>query len=192
MGRDDEPERSPHAADLLDRDGVGERVEARTALVLRDGDAQPAHLAEALHDVDGEFSLALVLVDDRCDFLRHELADRVAEEDVLGREVEVHRGRAYHRGRQGQSGPSGPVLAFRACPGPSQAPLRTRRSYRAPTPPPLPPSWALRPRASDGRSSSGFGTTDPALRSSHGAGGRRWLDAELASQGLAERRLLLG
>ena len=51
VGRDDQPERAPHAADLLDRDGVRERVQPRPALVLRDRDAQPAELADAAHDL---------------------------------------------------------------------------------------------------------------------------------------------
>ena len=46
MGGDDEPERAPDAADLLDRDGVGQRVEAGPAFVLGERDAEPAHLAE--------------------------------------------------------------------------------------------------------------------------------------------------
>ena len=65
VGRDDQPERAPDAADLLDRDRVGERVEAGPALVLGDRDAEPAHLAEATDDVDREPAGPLVLVDDR-------------------------------------------------------------------------------------------------------------------------------
>ena len=91
MGRDDEPERAPDPADLLDRDRVGQGVEPGPALVLGDRDAEPAHLAEPADDLDREAARALVLVDDRGDLGAHELADRVAEEDVLGREVEVHR-----------------------------------------------------------------------------------------------------
>ena len=45
--RDDQPERAPHPADLLDRDRVGQRVEPGAALVLGDRDAQPAELADA-------------------------------------------------------------------------------------------------------------------------------------------------
>ena len=68
--RDDEPERAPDPADLLDRDRVGERVEPRAALVLGDRDAEPAELADAPHDVDREAPLALVLVDDGRDLGR--------------------------------------------------------------------------------------------------------------------------
>ena len=95
VGRDDQPERSPDAADLLDGDGVGERVEPGAALVLGDRDAQPAELADAADDLDREPSLALVLVDDRCDLGQHEVADGVAQQGVFGREVEVHGARAY-------------------------------------------------------------------------------------------------
>ena len=90
VGGDDQPERAPDAADLLDRDRVGERVEPGAALVLGERDAEPAHLAEAADDLDREATLALVLVDDRRDLLDHEVADRRAQERVLGGEVEVH------------------------------------------------------------------------------------------------------
>ena len=90
MRRDDQPERAPDAADLLDGDRVGQRVEARAALVLGDRDAEPAHLAEALDDLDREAPLAFVLVDDRGDLVDHEVADRRAQEGVLRGEVEVH------------------------------------------------------------------------------------------------------
>ena len=79
MGRDDEPERAPHAPDLLDRDGVGEGVHPGAALVLGDRDAEPAHLAEPADDLDREAALPLVLLDDRRDLLRHEVADRRRE-----------------------------------------------------------------------------------------------------------------
>ena len=91
MGRDDEPERSPDPADLLDRDRVGEGVEAGPAFVLGDRDAEPAELADASDDLDREAASSLVLVDDRRDLGQHEIADGVAQEGVLGREVEVHR-----------------------------------------------------------------------------------------------------
>ena len=98
--RDDQPERAPHAPDLLDRDGVGEGVEAGAAFVLGDRDAEPAQLADAPDDLDREAALALVLLDDRRDLGEHEVADRVAEQRVFGREVEIHRRRAYQPGRR--------------------------------------------------------------------------------------------
>ena len=52
VGGDDEPERAPDPADLLDRDRVGQGVEAGPALVLGDRDAEPAELAEPADDLD--------------------------------------------------------------------------------------------------------------------------------------------
>ena len=76
VGGDDQPERPPDAADLLDRDRVGERVHPGAAPALRDVDPEPAELADPAHDLDREAALALVLVDDRRDLGLHELADR--------------------------------------------------------------------------------------------------------------------
>ena len=45
VGGDDDPERTPDPADLLDRDRVGEGVHSRAAVLLGDRDAEPAHLA---------------------------------------------------------------------------------------------------------------------------------------------------
>ena len=97
VGGDDEAERTPHPADLLDGDRVGERVEPGASLVLGDRDAEPAHLAEPLHDLAREPSLPLVSLDLRRDLGRHELPDGVAQERVLRGQIEVHRPRV-HRG----------------------------------------------------------------------------------------------
>ena len=91
MRRHDEPERAPDPPDLLDRDRVGERVEAGPALVLGDRDAEPAELADPADDLGRKPSRSLVLVDDRRHLGDHEVADRVTQEDMLRREVEVHR-----------------------------------------------------------------------------------------------------
>ena len=91
VGGDDQAERAPHPADLLDGDRIGQRVEAGPALVLGDRDAEPAELADPPDDLDREASRALVLVDDRRDLGEHEVADRVAQEDVFRGEIEVHR-----------------------------------------------------------------------------------------------------
>ena len=139
VGGDDQPERAPDAADLLDRDRVGERVEPGAALVLRDRDAEPAHLAEAADDLDREATLALVLVDDRRDLLDHEVADRRAQQGVLWREVEVHWpsvAPALRRGGPSASLPKWPGRTPRhPSPSPSALPLSpavmgTRRCRR--------------------------------------------------------------
>ena len=54
------------------------------------GDAEQAHRAEHGHDVGREATLTLVLVDDRLDLVDGEVADRLAQQQVLGGEVEVH------------------------------------------------------------------------------------------------------
>ena len=91
MRRHDEPERAPDPPDLLDGDGVCQGIQAGTALVLRDRDAEPAELTDPAHDLGWESPRPLVLVDDRRHLGDHEIADRVAQEDMLRREVEVHR-----------------------------------------------------------------------------------------------------
>src|SRR4029079_2851374 len=96
----------PDAADLLDRDRVGERVEPGAALVLGDRDAQPAELADASDVLDRETTLALVLVDDRGDLGQHEVADGVAQQGVFGREVEVHGGERTPAERASDAGAS--------------------------------------------------------------------------------------
>ena len=97
VGGDDEPEAAPDPADLLDRDRVGQRIEAGAALVLGDRDAEPAHRAEAVHDRPREAARLLVFVDDRCDLADHEVADGLTQEPMLRGEVEVH-------GPQGSTG----------------------------------------------------------------------------------------
>src|SRR5258705_10881718 len=110
--RDDQPDRAPDPSDLLDRDGVGQRVEAGPALVLWDRDAQPAELADAGDDLDRKAPLTLVAVDDRGDLGEHEITDGVAQEHGFRGEGEVHSGRAYTGPASGAGRPR-PVLAFR-------------------------------------------------------------------------------
>jgi hypothetical protein len=83
--RDDQSERAPDTADLLDGDRIGERVESAPALFLGEGNAEPAHLAEAADDVHREATLPFVGLHDRGDLVDHEVADRVAQEAVLRR-----------------------------------------------------------------------------------------------------------
>ena len=53
-------------------------------------DAEHAHRAQHGDDVGRETPLPLVLVDDRLDLVDGEIADRLAQQQVFGREVEVH------------------------------------------------------------------------------------------------------
>ena len=99
VGGDDQAERAPDAADLLDRDRVGQRVEAGAAFVLGERDAEPAQGAEPVDDRAREASRLLVLVDLPRDLAEHEVADRLAEEGVLRGEVEVHGRRVHRAGR---------------------------------------------------------------------------------------------
>ena len=96
MGGDDQAERAPDAADLLDGDRVCQRVEARPALVFGERDPEPAERTEPVDDPARETSRLLVLVDLRRDLADHEIPDRLAEEGVLRGEVEVH-SRRVHR-----------------------------------------------------------------------------------------------
>jgi hypothetical protein len=108
MRGDDQAQRAPDAADLLDRDGVGQGVEAGPALVLGDRDAEPAEFTDAADDLGREPALALVLVDVGRYLCRHEVADGFAEQRVLLGEVEVHRPEPTI----GRNVPRAPVLAF--------------------------------------------------------------------------------
>ena len=78
------------SAQLLDhqrpRDGVG----AETSVLLGDRHAADPQLAELLHDVEGELLVLVALAGTRCDLLRRELADEVADLLLLGRELELH------------------------------------------------------------------------------------------------------
>ena len=90
VGRDDEPQRAPDAPDLLDGDGVGQRVETRPTFVLRDRDPKPAEFADALDDLRREAPRPFVCIDDRRYLGHHEVPDRLAQEHVFRGEVQVH------------------------------------------------------------------------------------------------------
>ena len=57
----------------------------------------------------GKRRAPLVLVDDRLDLLDHEVADRLAEQGVLGREIEVHRPESTAPNRPIRADPAAPV-----------------------------------------------------------------------------------
>ena len=78
---------------LLDRDRVGDGVAARAAVALVDRDAHQAEPGHLAHELDGEARLAIELLGDGRDPLARERADGVADQLLLGSEVEVHAGR---------------------------------------------------------------------------------------------------
>ena len=67
---DDDRQAAPHPGQLLDRDGVGERVQTGAALFLGKRDAQEAHLAELGNDVTRKTTVCFELVDLALDFAR--------------------------------------------------------------------------------------------------------------------------
>ncbi len=97
MRRDGDCHGRVHAGQLLDRDRVGERVGACAAVFLGDGNAHQPELGELGDEVVREAALPVELLGDRRDSIACERADRVADQLVLGREVEVH-GRADRTG----------------------------------------------------------------------------------------------
>ena len=120
---------------------------------------EPAHLAEAADDVDREAARPLVLVDDRRDLLDHEVADRLAEQGVLRREIEVHRPESTATDLappRRSCGPPARVLALRPClrsnPRPSRPPAPSRAAASRPSRP---------RRACAGRSSSSCAADGP-------------------------------
>ena len=96
--RDDQPERAPDPADLLDRDRVGEGVHAGAAPLLRDGDAEPAHLAQLVDDAAGNRRSRSCSSTSGATSPSMYVTDGAAEQLVLGRQVEVH-GPSMARGR---------------------------------------------------------------------------------------------
>ena len=75
---------------LLDRDRVGDRVSARAAPLLRNGQAHEPEPRQLLHELVGKAVLAVELLGDRRDALLGELANGAPDELVLVRELEVH------------------------------------------------------------------------------------------------------
>ena len=78
------------ARELLDRDGVGERVGAGTPVLLRERDPHPAELAQLADDLVRERLGAVELGRDRGDLALGEVADGVAKRLVLLGQVEDH------------------------------------------------------------------------------------------------------
>ena len=78
------------AGQLLDGDRVGKRVASGAAELLRERDAHQAELGQLRDQLVGEPRFAVELFGDRRDTLDGERAHGVAQELVLGREIEVH------------------------------------------------------------------------------------------------------
>ena len=90
MGGHGDRDRGVDARQLLDCDRVRQRVGARAAVLLRDRHAHQPELRELGDQLVREPLLAVELLGDRCDAFECELAHRVADQLVLGLEVEVH------------------------------------------------------------------------------------------------------
>ena len=98
--RDQRPERGLAALDLLAGQRLGDEVEAGTAVLLRDHDAEDPELGHALDQVQVELVLDVVLDRDRQHALVDEGADGVLDQALLVGELEVHGGQGYLRTAQ--------------------------------------------------------------------------------------------
>ena len=78
------------AGQLLDGDRVRERVAVRTSVLLGDRKAHEAELGELGDEVVGKATTLVQLRRDGLDALPGERADGIADELLLGSEVEVH------------------------------------------------------------------------------------------------------
>ena len=78
---------------LLDGDRVRDGVAARAAVLLRDRKAQQAQLPELRDELVGEAARQIELFGDGCDPFSRKRPDRVANELLLGSQVEVHAAR---------------------------------------------------------------------------------------------------
>src|SRR5205807_9787388 len=94
-------DRGVDARQLLDRDAEREEVGPLSSVLLREREAEQPQLSHLLHDVDRKLRLAVHLLRAWRDDLPRELADRLSELLLLGREVEVHRPKPspYRRAR---------------------------------------------------------------------------------------------
>jgi hypothetical protein len=90
VGRDGDRDGGVDACELLDRDGVGDRVSARAAVPLGHRKPHQPELAQVRHELVGKASAQVELRGERLDALPCERSDRVADQLLLGSEVEVH------------------------------------------------------------------------------------------------------
>ena len=84
--------------ELLDGDRVGERVAAGAAELLGEGNPHQAELGHLRHELVRETALAVELLREGRDAVDRKRAHGVAEELVLGREIEIHARRSYPAG----------------------------------------------------------------------------------------------
>ena len=87
-------DRGVDARQLLDRDGVGERVAARAPELLGERNPHQAEVGHLRDELVREPALAVELLGNGRDAVDGERPHRVAEELVLGREVEIHASRS--------------------------------------------------------------------------------------------------
>ena len=90
VDRDERPEGRLAALDLLADERLGDEVEPRAAVLLRDDDAEQAELGHALDHLHVEVVVDVVLDRVRQHALVHELADGRLHLSLLGRELEIH------------------------------------------------------------------------------------------------------
>ena len=99
MRGDGDRDRRVDPRQLLDRDRVRQRVGAAAAVLLGDRHAHQPELGHLGDELVREALLAVELLGDRRDLLDRELPHRVADQLVLGRQVEVHGGTFADRRR---------------------------------------------------------------------------------------------
>ena len=85
------------ARELLDRDRVRNRVASGASVLLRNRKAHEAELGELADELVREATDQVELCSDRRDALPRERPDRVADQLLLGSEVEVHAARMPSR-----------------------------------------------------------------------------------------------
>ena len=90
MGGNGDRHRRVDPRELLDRDGVRERVGAGTAVPRRNRDPEEAKLRHLAHELVRESALAIERLGERRDTLPCERPNRVSDELLFGGEIEVH------------------------------------------------------------------------------------------------------
>ena len=95
--RDRDRDRRVDARELLDGDGVRDGVGVGAAVLLGDREPHDAELGQLGHELVREARLEVELGGDGCDALPRERTHGVADQLLLGREVEVHARGSYRR-----------------------------------------------------------------------------------------------